>query len=49
MSGLSELDLRAAAWRRAGMEAVCDVIEPWEHGTVFRATHYPNYYDYNVL
>jgi GNAT superfamily N-acetyltransferase len=31
------------------MEAVCDVVEPWEHGTVFRATRYPSYYDYNVL
>ena len=31
------------------MEAVCDVIEPWEHGTVFRATHYPSFYDYNVV
>jgi GNAT superfamily N-acetyltransferase len=25
------------------------VVEPWEHGTVFRATHYPSYYDYNVV
>jgi GNAT superfamily N-acetyltransferase len=31
------------------MEAVCDVIEPWGHGTVMRATRYPSYYDYNVL
>ena len=49
MTELVELARRAAAWRRAGMEAVCDVIEPWEHGTIFRATHYPSYYDYNVL
>jgi ribosomal protein S18 acetylase RimI-like enzyme len=31
------------------MEAVCDVVEPWEHGTVYRASHYPSYYDYNVV
>jgi GNAT superfamily N-acetyltransferase len=49
MSELSEHGRRAAAWRRAGWEAVCDVVEPWEHGTVFRATRYPSYYDYNVL
>jgi GNAT superfamily N-acetyltransferase len=49
MIELSELARRAAAWRRAGLEAVCDVVEPWEHGTVFRATRYPSYYDYNVL
>jgi GNAT superfamily N-acetyltransferase len=31
------------------MQAVCDVVEPWAHGTVYRATHYPSYYDYNCL
>jgi hypothetical protein len=49
MSGSSELERRAAAWCRAGREAVCDVIEPWEHGTIYRATRYPSYYDYNVV
>jgi|SRR5919201_1585318 hypothetical protein len=49
MSDNSELERRATAWRRACMEDVCDVIEPWEHGTVFRATHYPSFYDYNVV
>lgn len=40
---------RARAWRRSEMAAVCDVVEPWEHGTVLRATRYPSYYDYNVV
>ncbi len=40
---------RARAWRNGGHAAVCDVIEPWAHGTVVRATRYPTYYDYNVL
>jgi ribosomal protein S18 acetylase RimI-like enzyme len=41
--------LRAVRWRLAAIEAVCDVIEPWEHGTVYRATRYPSYYDFNVV
>jgi ribosomal protein S18 acetylase RimI-like enzyme len=49
MIALNEIERRAAAWRRAGLEAVCDVVEPWEHGTIFRATRYPSYYDYNVV
>ena len=40
---------RARAWRNATHAAVCDVLEPWEHGTVVRATHYPSYYDFNVV
>jgi hypothetical protein len=31
------------------MEAVCDVVEPWAHGTVYRATRYPSYFDVNVV
>ena len=45
----SEVVLRARAWRDAVHRAVCDVIEPWEHGTVVRATRYPSYYDFNVV
>jgi ribosomal protein S18 acetylase RimI-like enzyme len=40
---------RARRWRRSAVEAVCDVAEPWEHGTVYRATRYPSYYDFNVV
>ena len=40
---------RARAWRDATHAAVCDVFEPWEHGTVVRATHYPRYFDFNVV
>ena len=29
--------------------AVCDVLDPWAHGTVIRATTYPNYWDYNLV
>jgi GNAT superfamily N-acetyltransferase len=40
---------RVRAWHHAAHAAVCDVIEPWAHGTVARATRYPNYWDYNVV
>jgi GNAT superfamily N-acetyltransferase len=40
---------RARAWVHATQAAVCDVIEPWEHGTVIRATAYPTYFDLNLV
>ena len=40
---------RARAWCHAAHAAVCDVLEPWAHGTVVRATRYPSYYDFNVV
>jgi len=40
---------RALGWQRATHASVCDVLEPWEHGTVARATRYPSYYDFNVV
>ena len=43
------LEARARAWRASTLRACCDSVEPWAHGTVFRATRYPSYYDLNVL
>jgi ribosomal protein S18 acetylase RimI-like enzyme len=40
---------RARAWRNAGHAAVCDLIEPWAHGTIALASRYPTYYDFNVV
>jgi GNAT superfamily N-acetyltransferase len=40
---------RARAWVHSAQAEVCDVIEPWEHGTVVRATRHPTYWDYNVV
>jgi GNAT superfamily N-acetyltransferase len=40
---------RARAWQHGAHAAVCDVVTPWRSGTVVRATHYPNYYDFNVV
>jgi hypothetical protein len=38
MSGLDDVAARARAWHHT----VCDVLEPWDHGTVVRATGYPS-------
>ena len=44
-----DLAARARAWHHAAHAAVCDVLDPWSHGTVVRATRYPSYYDFNVV
>ncbi|MEA2208416.1 MAG: hypothetical protein QOF54_893 [Solirubrobacteraceae bacterium] len=44
-----ELAARGRTWRHGAHTAICDVIEPWEHGTVVRASRYPTYYDFNVV
>lgn len=40
---------RARAWRHSAHAAICDVLAPWAHGTIARATRYPDYFDYNVV
>jgi GNAT superfamily N-acetyltransferase len=40
---------RAREWVHSAQAAVCDIVEPWEHGAVARATRYPTYWDYNVV
>jgi GNAT superfamily N-acetyltransferase len=44
-----EATARARAWRNALHASVCDVLEPWAHGTVVRATNLPTYWDFNVV
>jgi ribosomal protein S18 acetylase RimI-like enzyme len=50
-AGLSNVDVavRARRWRDAAQAAVCDVHEPWAHGTVVRATRHPSYWAFNVV
>jgi GNAT superfamily N-acetyltransferase len=43
------LSERALAWRTATLESVCDVIAPWAHGTIYRATRYPSFFEYNLV
>jgi ribosomal protein S18 acetylase RimI-like enzyme len=40
---------RARAWVHAAHASVCDMVAPWEHGTVVRATRYPTYFDFNLV
>jgi GNAT superfamily N-acetyltransferase len=47
--GLDTVAVRARDWHHRSKHVVCDVVEPWAHGTVARATRYPTYYDYNVV
>ena len=49
MSPDAELSEQARAWRTAMLESVCDVIVPWAHGTIYRATGYPSFFEYNVV
>jgi ribosomal protein S18 acetylase RimI-like enzyme len=44
-----DLAPRALAWHRRAQAAICDVQQPWAHGTVVRATRHPSYYDYNAV
>jgi hypothetical protein len=44
-----DITARARAWRHSMHAAVCDVLEPWAHGTVARATRYESYWDLNVV
>jgi len=44
-----ELEARARAWQDGALAAVCDTIEPWEHGTIARAAAYPSYYSFNLV
>jgi len=45
----SDVEARARAWRHGAHAAVCDVIMPWAHGTIVRATRHPTYYDFNLV
>jgi GNAT superfamily N-acetyltransferase len=45
----TELMARALAWTRRRQQLVCDRIESWEHGTVYRASRYPRYFGFNVV
>lgn len=46
---LSEDALRARDWHHGRHDAICDLIEPWEHGTIVRASRFPNYWDFNLV
>jgi GNAT superfamily N-acetyltransferase len=45
----AELAERALAWTRASRGLACDLVMPWEYGTVLRASRYPQYYNLNLV
>jgi ribosomal protein S18 acetylase RimI-like enzyme len=49
MTAAPDYAARARAWLENLREEFCDVIEPWEHGTVARATTMPDYWDFNAV
>jgi GNAT superfamily N-acetyltransferase len=49
MSAAGDVAARAQAWLHEVQAAVCDVFDPWQFGTVVRATRYPSYFDFNVV
>ncbi len=42
-------EARARSWCHDRRLVICDVVEPWAHGTILRATHLPDYWDFNVV
>jgi GNAT superfamily N-acetyltransferase len=49
MSQTVDVAARARAWANGSRAAVCDVLTPWAHGTIARATRYPSYWDLNTV
>ena len=49
MSKENDAGARARAWRDELHREFCDSIEPWEHGTIVRASAFPHYWDMNVV
>jgi ribosomal protein S18 acetylase RimI-like enzyme len=49
MSAAGDAAARARAWLHGVHAAVCDVFDPWEAGTVVRATRYPTYFYLNLV
>jgi GNAT superfamily N-acetyltransferase len=40
---------RALTWRAAELAQLCDLAQPWEYGTIWRASRYPKYWSYNLV
>lgn len=45
----AELAARALKWARRPQDLICDQIEPWAHGSVYRTSCYPHYFDLNAV
>jgi len=40
---------RARHWHHQRQARFCDVVEPWAHGSLLRATRLPDYWDFNLV
>jgi GNAT superfamily N-acetyltransferase len=40
---------RALKWRAAELAQLCDLAQPWEYGTIWRASRYPKYWGCNLV
>jgi ribosomal protein S18 acetylase RimI-like enzyme len=40
---------RALSWRATELAQLCDLVQPWEYGTIWRASRYPKYWACNVV
>lgn len=40
---------RALTWRTAELAQLCDLAEPWEYGTIWRASSFPKYWACNLV
>ena len=49
MSAAGDAAARARALVHGVQAVVCDVFDPWDAGTVVRATRYPTYFDFNLV
>jgi ribosomal protein S18 acetylase RimI-like enzyme len=49
MSAAGDAAVRARAWHYQVQDSVCDVIRPWEFGTVVQATRFPSYFAFNLV
>ncbi len=47
--GVEDATPRVRAWRNRMHAVLCDAVEPWEHGTIVRASAYPDYFQLNVV
>ena len=49
MSPAGDAAVRAREWHHTVQATVCDVLDPWDHGTVVRATRFPTYFEFNLV
>jgi GNAT superfamily N-acetyltransferase len=49
VSATADAEDAVSAWRRNRDAALCDVLEPWDHGVIARASRYPRVHVLNLM